>query len=412
MQELPSLQNVLDSKGAEYAPFDKGRMARIYANIDRHFGFKAHFAKHCKVIHILGTNGKGSSGRFITMGLRQYGKNVLHFSSPHILNFNERFFLSFGAYCGDVSSERLESSHRALWSIADIREASYFEYATFLAMHLALECEYFVCEAGVGGEYDSTSSIAAHISLYTLIGLDHVDMLGEHISQIALTKLKAMQGACIIARQNEKIVESMALDMAKQKHLACELWQDIALDSRFSNQISAFQSYVATYQLPNFLADNLHNAMRVLWTLGMKFDFNTLGALKLHGRCEQIAHNIVLDVGHNIDGARAVRAYFDTKGIKDVILVYNSYANKEVCHILRELLPIIKEVLVLSLTHIRIYPKRALLGVLDDLGIRYSEFDISRLKRDETYLVFGSFSVAEAFLRAYRGIDSIEQLET
>ncbi len=78
---MPTLNEVLISKGAEYAPFDTSRAKRIYDAIAPIFGFEKCFGTKCKVIHIIGTNGKGSTGRFITMGLEQYKKSVLHFSS-------------------------------------------------------------------------------------------------------------------------------------------------------------------------------------------------------------------------------------------------------------------------------------------------------------------------------------------
>ncbi len=102
-----------------------------------------------------------------------------------------------------------------------MREASYFEYATFLALVLGMEYEYLVLEAGVGGEFDSTSVVLANVSVFTLIGLDHQEMLGENIEQIAKTKLKAMSGYTILARQNYRQVERIALEIALQKGVEC-----------------------------------------------------------------------------------------------------------------------------------------------------------------------------------------------
>ena len=106
-----------------------------------------------------------------------------------------------------------------------------------------------------------------------------------------------------------------------------------------------FEAYARKFALPMFLRENLYNAMRGLRVCGMKFDFHTLEGLSLRGRCERIAPNIVLDVGHNIDGARVLREYF---GAKCVNLVYNTYKEKDFEAILRELLPIIKKVLIIS----------------------------------------------------------------
>lgn len=393
---MPTLNEVLISKGAEYAPFDTSRAKRIYDAIAPIFGFEKCFGTKCKVIHIIGTNGKGSTGRFITMGLEQYKKSVLHFSSPHLFNFNERFFVSRGDFRGEIPQSRLESIHQKLWAIESVREASYFEYATFLALVLGMEYEYLVLEAGVGGEFDSTSVILANVSVFTLIGLDHQEMLGENIEQIAKTKLKAMSGHTILARQNDKEVENLALEIASQKALRCALWE--GMNRILGEQKKAFYDYAERYNLPMFLRENLSNALRVLAFFGMKFDFATLGRLSLRGRCEILAKNIVLDVGHNIDGARALRAFL---GDKKVNLVYNSYIEKDIRAILRELLPNIKKVLILSVQNSRICPRQRLVKILESLQIAFMDFDIATMSESETYLIFGSFSVAQEFLQQY-----------
>lgn len=391
-----SLNEVLLSKGAEYAPFDTSRAKRIYDSIVPIFGFDKCFGTRCKVIHIIGTNGKGSTGRFIAMGLEQQKKSVLHFTSPHLFEFNERFFVSDGWFQGDIPHDRLEQIHQKLWAIESVREASYFEYATFLALVLGMEYEYLVLEAGVGGEFDSTSVIKANVSVFTLIGLDHQEMLGEHIEQIATTKLRAMSEYAILARQNHKEVEQIAREIALQKGAKCVLWE--GLEEILGGQKEAFYQYAKRYKLPLFLQENLSTAMRVMAFFGMEFDFLRLGRLSLRGRCEILAKNIVLDVGHNIDGARALRAFL---GKKKLNLVYNSYIEKDIEAILRELLPNIKKVLILSVENSRICPKERLIKTLEALQVAFMDFDIAMMSESEEYLVFGSFSVAQEFLRQY-----------
>ncbi|WP_300732636.1 bifunctional folylpolyglutamate synthase/dihydrofolate synthase [uncultured Helicobacter sp.] len=396
---MPTLDEVLISKGGEYAPFDTTRVHRIYKQIAPLCGLDEYLGKSCKIIHIMGTNGKGSTGRFIAMGLAQNGKRALHFSSPHIFGFNERFYLATPDSQNDISFSALEAAHQHLWSIESVREASYFEYATFLALFLAKDYEYLVLEAGVGGEYDSTSVIGANTSVYTLIGLDHQEMLGNSIEEIALTKLRAMSGRVIVAKQQYEIVEQLALQMAQQKALQCDVWQ-MDYKRHLDDDLKGFEKYIKTYSLPAFLCDNLHTAIRTLAFFGIKFDFSTLKPLSLRGRCEALTPHITLDVGHNIDGARVIREYFREKRVN---LVYNSYLQKDIEAILRTLLPIIKEVLILSVEHSRICPKESLIKTLEALAIQYEDFDVGQMKENEDYLVFGSFSVVETFLQLYKG---------
>ena len=83
---MNALMEFLDKKGQEYAPFEPKRAPEILALLN------LTLPKKLKVIHIIGTNGKGSTGRFLALMLYQKGFNVGHFTSPHLLNFNERFW--------------------------------------------------------------------------------------------------------------------------------------------------------------------------------------------------------------------------------------------------------------------------------------------------------------------------------
>lgn len=380
----PTLQEWLISKGEEYAPFDPLRAKRIYDSLKFHLNLKSH------IIHLIGTNGKGSTGRFVAMGLEQNKKSVLHFSSPHLFNFTERF------YCDgrEIDALRLEQAHKDLWQFDVVHQASYFEYATFLALILAREYEYLVLEAGLGGEFDSTSVVESDVSVFTLIGKDHQEILGDSIEQIAQTKLRAMGQNVILARQYDDKVYQIAHNVAQEKKA---LLHEV-LESQYYTD-SAFQEYVQKYDLPNFLQDNLCNAIEVLRFFGMKFDFGNLGRLSLRGRFDMITPRIIVDVGHNVDGARAIRAKFREKS---VILVYNSYKEKNIEAILRELLPIIKKVLIISVKNFRICPKYEIIKILEKYKIDYGEFCIEKMKDDENYLVFGSFSVVQEFLKKYQ----------
>ncbi|WXG60031.1 hypothetical protein VB002_14325 [Campylobacter concisus] len=90
-----SLAKFLDGKPLYYKEIDYGRIIRAYDTIKGHL-------KPFKIIHIIGTNGKGSTGRFLAQILSQKGAKVGHYTSPHIFKFNERFWLN-----GDVASDEI-----------------------------------------------------------------------------------------------------------------------------------------------------------------------------------------------------------------------------------------------------------------------------------------------------------------
>ena len=105
------------------------------------------------VIHIVGTNGKGSTGRFLAHYLHKKDLKVLHYSSPHIVKFNERIWINGN----DVKDEELEVAHKFLQDLYDVeilQKLTYFEYTTLLAFYLSKDFDYLVLEAGLGGEFE------------------------------------------------------------------------------------------------------------------------------------------------------------------------------------------------------------------------------------------------------------------
>ncbi len=303
-----TLESYLDKKGAEYAPFEPNRAKEIYQKLQPFIKIPPH------IIHILGTNGKGSTGRFIALGLEQNQESVFHFTSPHIFRFNERFYKN-GTI---VTNDALEKAHLFLQQFECVHRASYFEYATFLALVLAQDCRYLVLEAGLGGEYDSTSVLEAGISVFTPISYDHQEILGESIEQIATTKLKAMSHYAFIASQPYEEVNHIAKQIALQKHTKL-FFVDSSMQSR------DLQEYVKKYDLAYFLAENLTMAQYVLEFLGKSIDFGTLKGVNLDGRAHRIAPHILVDVGHNEACARAILKIINNKSVN---LVYIHFFKK------------------------------------------------------------------------------------
>ncbi|MGI0439849.1 bifunctional folylpolyglutamate synthase/dihydrofolate synthase [Helicobacter himalayensis] len=414
-----NLENYLQSKGAEVAPFEPLRAKRICARLKPHLHLPTH------IIHILGTNGKGSTGRFITFGLLQNQKSVLHFTSPHLFCFNERFYRN-GA---NVDYSMLERAHKFLQRFDFINEASYFEYATFLALALAQDCEFLVLEAGLGGEFDSTSALDSELSFFTPIGLDHKEFLGENIESVAGSKLRAMGQNVILAKQefpqNVKIAKTIATESSARLFClstmrdAKEFIENLrAFDELFKKQDSLCESictpthtpaqvfeslkaYCARNEYAPFLEQNLFGALFALRFFGLDFDFSTLKKLDLRARCEKIAPNILLDVGHNVECAKALKMAIEKffKG-KKPILVYNTYLDKDASTIIKLLKPLISEVAIFRIEgNPRIMPLGDLEKILNKLEVSFRYFDFADLREEQYYVVFGSFSVAEGFLK-------------
>lgn len=363
---MQNLLEFLEKKGAEYAPFDPLRALRIFEKFQ--VDFLSYFAP--KVIHIVGTNGKGSTGRMIARGL----KNVMHFSSPHLFSLNERFYLDGE----NLSMQVLQEAHQILIQKPYMQEASYFEYLTFLCLFLAKDCDYLVLEAGLGGEFDSTNVLRDKISVFTQIGLDHCEILGESLEQIATTKLNSMGEVAFLGIQKYPQILPLAQSIAQKREARLHI-----LD----------QCLTPPFAMPRFLVENLSLSAKVLDFLAVSYDLLHIASLDLQGRMQKFSELITLDVGHNPDGAKAVLREFEGRKIT---LVYNAYKQKDVQRVLEILKPIILEVEIIEIDDTRAIQKQELEKILKTLRIKYKDFKTIHTQKE--YLVFGSFSVIRAFL--------------
>ncbi len=359
-------------------------MPRAWKSIQHHF-------KLPRIIHLLGTNGKGSTGRFLAHYLYRSGFSVGHYSSPHILKFNERIWLD-GA---DVSDEELFLYHDRLYTLLsdEFRESlSFFEYTTLLAIALYEQCDYIVLEAGLGGEYDATAVFNNILTLVTPIALDHQDFLGESIDEISKTKLCAIQKTAILASQKEESVYQVA-----QKIVLLNKVDIFKSEQFFSlDELIQMEDFLIQNGFPLFLKTNLALALAGVKFLGFSLSFDYLKDIVLFGRCQKIADNITIDVGHNTLAASALVENFKHKKLH---LVFNTFADKDYEETLRILKPAIKVIEIIPILNERIEKKENLIKVIEKLAIPYKDF--KKLDDSQEYLVFGSFSVVEAFLKNY-----------
>ncbi len=381
---MSNLENFLEKKPLFYNEIDYTRMPRVWKSIQHHF-------KLPRIIHVIGTNGKGSSGRFLAYYLRQSGFHVGHYSSPHILKFNERFWLD-GM---DVSDEELSLYHDRLYHLLskeDRESLSYFEYTTLLAITLFEQCDYVVLEAGLGGEYDATAVFKNILTLVTPIDIDHQEFLGNTMKEIATTKLYAIQKSAILALQKYPQVREIAKSLQVKKGI--EIFQ--SRQFFIEDELAEIAAFIQEHAFAPFLENNLILALAAVKFLGFEFDLDNLKGLELFGRCQKISDHVTIDVGHNALAATALLGCFKEKKVH---LIFNSFKDKDYAKTLEILKPAIKVIEIIPILNERIEEKENLIKVIQKLHIPYKDFQ--ELKEDEEYLVFGSFTVVEAFLHWY-----------
>lgn len=384
---MDKIEDFLAKKSTNYDRIDRFMMFRMYEKYKEKFTIKP-------IIHIIGTNGKGSTGRFLTQLLEALNFKVGHYTSPHIFEFRERFYKNNDI----VEQEELENAHEGLRIIfrEDLKKLSYFEYATFLAAILFEDCDYVIFEAGVGGEYDATSVFDKRMSIFTKIDLDHTQILGNTLEEIARTKLKVMAKQALISSEQDEKVLKIAKKIALLKNANLKIAQKLDAENQ-----ELVQRYVKKYQLPNFLKHNLNLALNALELLhdknSLRVALQNLGRLKLRGRLEQIKTNLFIDVGHNEMAARALCERFNSEKL---VLVYNSFLDKDIFQILNTLKPIIAKIKIYKyFSNERELANENIFIIAEKLGIKCENFQC--LDSNEKTLVFGSFMLVENFLKEF-----------
>src|SRR5271156_5146066 len=186
-----------------------GRIQRLLADLG------APHKRLPPVVHVAGTNGKGSTIAFMRAMLEAAGKRVHVYTSPHLVRFNERFRLD-----GEIIDDaRLEAALDTCERVNAGQSISVFEITTAAAFLLFSEvaADYLLLEVGLGGRYDATNVIERPAAtVITPVSFDHPEFLGETVDKIAYEKAGILRrGApAVIAAQEDsamRVIEREAL---------------------------------------------------------------------------------------------------------------------------------------------------------------------------------------------------------
>ena len=159
------------------------------ANMEFADQLMGHPHRKYKIIHVAGTNGKGSVSNMLASVLSASGHKVGLYTSPHILDFRERIRVVEDSFTL-ISKEYIWNFVHQWKDTFDHLDMSFFEITTLMALDWFAdqEVDVVVLETGLGGRLDSTNIVTPVLSVITNIGLDHCDMLGETLSEIAFEK--------------------------------------------------------------------------------------------------------------------------------------------------------------------------------------------------------------------------------
>lgn len=347
------LEAFLEQKPLFYKKFDPTRIVKAYDTIKEYLPTPT-------IVHLIGTNGKGSTGRYLAQMLQQVGQNVGHYTSPHIKKFNERIWLNGE----DASDQLLDAAFKELIEYLPLEfqeSLSYFEFTTLVAMFAFKECDYVVMEAGLGGEFDATSVFENSLTLLTPIGLDHAAFLGTTIEEVATTKIRGVQKHVISALQKEAVVEILH-KLSEERSFEIIPLEDVDGDKSLIEKFSEKNDV-------DYLVRNFSLALKALRVLGFKQQIHVEEIATIFGRLTKIMPNIRVDVGHNLLAASEIAKFY---GNSKVNLVYNTLEDKAYEEILKLLKPNIEKVLIISIDDERALKREILeetIGILNDITI-------------------------------------------
>jgi dihydrofolate synthase/folylpolyglutamate synthase len=284
-----------------------------------------------KIVHVAGTNGKGSTSSYMATYLTEKSEKVGLFTSPHIFDFRERIRVD-----GEKISEEfvLEFCNRIQNLNLEI-EPSFFEitFAMAVSYFNSENCSFCVLETGMGGRLDATNIVNPLVSVITNIGFDHTQFLGNTYSEIAFEKAGIIKkNTPVVIGETNSETKTVFLNTAKSHNAEIIFAEDEALPE-ISN--------LSLYQLKN-----LRTAIKVLDICGFAIENSLLEkSLKnLHvntgffGRLTVISQHprIILDVSHNLEGIKATLESIMLPATGKLYILYGASADKNVEEIISQ----------------------------------------------------------------------------
>jgi dihydrofolate synthase / folylpolyglutamate synthase len=307
-----------------------------------------------RVVHVAGTNGKGSTCAMIDAGLRAAGVRTGLFTSPHLIEPTERIQID-GI---EVTRDQFQRAFMVVHEIAETLDLdchpTYFEMVTAMAFWLFREMrvETAVFEVGLGGRLDATNVVEPALTVITPIDFDHEAYLGHTIEAIAGEKAGILKPGipAVFARQRPEalaVLEARAAELGVPVTRADHFeLRDLEIDARGSRfSVSQFRGLhcplAGAHQV-----DNAVTATLALQQLGVSP--RGIEDARWPGRLEQVAPNpdVILDGAHNPAGARALARHLQRfYSHRKIWMIYGAMRDKSIEEISAILFPIAQELI-------------------------------------------------------------------
>ena len=271
--------------------------------------------KNLKIIHIAGTNGKGSAASMLESVLITAGYNVGKFTSPHIIKFNERIVYNKK----EIPDEEIAGFFDIIEKITEKYNIylNFFEVTTIIMFCYfnKLKPDYTIIECGLGGRLDATNTGNSYLSVITNISFDHTAVLGNTLKEIAFEKAGIVHDGqiCIFAGNHSELTEAVKnktdnfVDiMTKYKNIDISL-DKTTLHTKISLNNSIFEiPLYGIFQGWNFLL--VYETAKIL-KIEDSIIAKGISDVKWPGRFEIYSKDplIILDAAHNTDSVKVLR---------------------------------------------------------------------------------------------------------
>lgn len=324
------------------------------------------------IVHVAGTNGKGSTCAYMNSVLTEAGYKVGMFTSPHLVSVRERMRINncliseqeftevfhklnaqidlYNRNIGENSNNKQEESiNTTLYEEMDNAEylPTFYEFLFFMAMLYfeSQKTDIIILETGLGGRLDATNTIdAPKVAVITEIGMDHMEYLGSTFEEIAEEKAGIIKkGSCVVYSANRQETVRVIERKVKEQEVLCKCVEKTEkLDYRFVDKkidfsfFSRYYGYIpiklntcAIYQIENAML-----ALTALEVLELEISReaiqNGMEKCKWEGRMEEIMPGVYLDGAHNEDGIDAFIASVEEISCKGKRwLLFSAVADKE-----------------------------------------------------------------------------------
>ena len=297
-----------------------------------------------KTIHVAGSNGKGSTASFIASILMESGHKVGLYTSPHFVKFNERISVN-GKYISDDYIANFIDRYQK--QIDDLK-LTFFEVTTAMAFEYFVfsDVDYAVIETGLGGRLDATNVLNSLACVITSISLEHTDILGNKIEQIAFEKGEIIKSGSktfvgLLSEDAIKVIEKKCLSV--KSPLFC--LEEYIIEKNDHIDLYTEELEFDDWEVPLIGKHQKYNAALASLCVAKTFDIddpavitdgikNVVKNTKLQGRYEIVSNNprIILDSAHNPEGINCLVNEFkkEKNNYNETSLLFGAMKDKNI----------------------------------------------------------------------------------